>query len=99
MRPNSRPRADTSRCTLDGKYRYRVRLRRSRCASEPSSDSASTATFMTSRGCESETRAEFGFADDICEGAPLSGGSFANDTQAVRKFRTSPRQGQPRVLL
>src|ERR1700729_2329823 len=29
----------------------KIRLRRSRCASEPSSDSASTATFITSRGC------------------------------------------------
>src|SRR5271156_2657541 len=71
----------------------RMRLRRSRCASEPSSDSASTATFMTSRGCESGTRLEFVFAVDICRGAPLPGGSIADDTQAGCEFPTSVPPG------
>src|SRR5215469_12116880 len=71
----------------------RMRLRRSRCASEPSSDSASTATFMTSRGCESRARSTFVFAGDTGWAAPVPGGWFANDTHSEGKFPTSPSAG------
>src|SRR3984885_15003380 len=58
----------------------RIRLRRSRCASEPSSDSASTATFITSRGCagtELDGCPELEFAgDDIRRTAPLLASSL-----------------------
>ncbi|CFS11654.1 Uncharacterised protein [Mycobacterium tuberculosis] len=43
----------------------KMRLRRSRCASDPSSDSASTATFMTARGGASGALLVFVFADDM----------------------------------
>ena len=44
----------------------RMRLRRSRCASEPSSDSASTATVRTSRGCAPEPVRALAVAGSSC---------------------------------
>ena len=54
-----------------------IRFRRSRCASEPSSESLSTDTGITSRGCAPVADVDdrfgdgFGVGDDIADTAPF----------------------------
>jgi len=55
------------------KVASKIRLRLSRCASEPNSDSVSTDTGVTSRGWEPDSPADgFCAVDDIAVGAPSS---------------------------